>query len=86
MTDPYKTFASSLSDPVHMAESVTPDDGTNLTTACRALYVGQGGNLRVTLVGGSTVTLVAASNGWHPVRATRVWATGTTATDILSCT
>ena len=85
MTDTFKGHASSLRDPVQDAFVVTPDDNTDLTIFSRAVYVGTPGDLRVTLLGGDTVTFVEAQAGWHPIRATRIWATGTTATDLVSC-
>tara|TARA_R110000868_G_scaffold227395_1_gene480376 strand:- start:407 stop:874 length:468 start_codon:yes stop_codon:yes gene_type:complete len=53
------------------------------TTGC-VLYVGVTGDLKVTASGGGTVILKAAPVGWHPINVTRVWATGTTATDIVA--
>lgn len=85
MSDAYQNYTSSLRDPVREAETVTPDDGTDLNSVSRALYVGGQGDLRVTLVNGSDVIFRSAPVGWHPVRAQRVWATGTSATDIIAC-
>jgi hypothetical protein len=47
------------------------------------LYVGVSGDVKVTTSGGDTVTIVGAPIGWHPIEVVRVWATGTTATDML---
>lgn len=85
MTDPFKTYASGMSDPIVSASTITPDDTADLQTATRALFVGSGGNLRVTLVSGAIVTFESAGAGWHPLRVTRVWATGTTATGLVGC-
>jgi len=85
MTDHFKAHATGLSDPVQSASSVTPDDATDLVDTTRAVFVGTGGNLRVTLVSGDIVTFPNAGAGWHPLRVVRVWATGTTATDIVGC-
>jgi hypothetical protein len=73
----------SIDGPISYAAAVTPSDSTDLATASRALYVGTAGNLAIVTVGGSTVTLVGAS-GWMPVRAARVLAAGTTASDIVA--
>jgi hypothetical protein len=51
----------------------------------RALYVGGGGDLRVVMADGATVTFAALAPGWHPVRVRRVLATGTSATLITGC-
>lgn len=83
MADIFSGHSNGLSSPAAQAATVTPNDGADLPTASRALYVGTAGNLSVVTVGGSTVTLVGAS-GWMPVRAARVLATGTTASDIVA--
>lgn len=85
MTDHFKAHATGLSDPIQSAAGVTPDDSNDLANATRAIYVGTGGNLRVTLVSGDIVTFPNTGAGWHPLRVDRIWATGTTATDIVGC-
>jgi len=85
MTDPFKNHAAGMSDPILSAFSVSPDDGADLPSATRALYVGSAGNLRVSLVSGDIVTFQNLAQGWHPVRVARVWATGTTASAIVGC-
>ena len=85
MTDLFKTHAPGMTDPIMRAEEVTPSDGADLSLTSRAVYVGGGGDLHVTLSDGDTVTLTNAGAGWHPIRVTRIWATGTTATAILAC-
>lgn len=72
-------------DPATHAEAVTPSDTVDLTAISRALYVGGAGNLVVITMGGETVTLVGATAGSIiPLRVTRVKATDTTATSIVS--
>jgi hypothetical protein len=83
MADTFSGHSNGLSSPAAQAAAVTPSDSTDLANASRALYVGTVGNLAIITVGGSTVTLVGAS-GWMPVRAARVLATGTTASDIVA--
>jgi hypothetical protein len=85
MTDHFKTHATGMSDPIENAATVTPDDANDLADTTRALFVGTGGNLRVTLVSGDIVTFPNAGAGWHPLRVNRIWSTGTTATDIVGC-
>lgn len=85
MTDHFKTHATGMSDPILNAAAVVPDDANDLGVTTRALFIGTGGNLRVTLVSGDTVTFANAGAGWHPLRVTRVWATGTAATNIVGC-
>jgi len=85
MTDPFKTHAPGMTDPIIRAEDVTPSDTVDIATTSRAIYVGTAGDLRVTLSEGDIVTFNGVGAGWHPVRATRVWATGTTAAAIVAC-
>lgn len=67
------------------AAAVTPADGTDLTYISRALYVGGAGNVKVTMLSGDEVTFTGAQAGTIlPIRVTRVWSTGTTATTILA--
>lgn len=83
-TDPFASSSSGLSSPAAHAAAVTPDDATDLTTAPRALFLGAGGDVKVTMVGGETVTFTNAPQGYNPLRVTRVWSTGTTATNITA--
>jgi hypothetical protein len=74
------------------AASVTPSDtadipvvtGGTSNNGC-VLYVGGFGDLKVDTVGGDTITFVGVNGGtFFPVQVMRVWATGTTATDIVA--
>lgn len=85
MTDHFKSHATGMSDPIINASGVTPDDAADLAITTRALYVGTSGNLRVTLASGDIVTFANVGAGWHPLRVSRVWATGTAASDIVGC-
>ena len=71
------------SDPAHHAIAVTPNDSVDLPAATTAIYVGVTGNLKVTMVGGETLTFNNVPVGWHPIRATRVW-TSTTAQSVIA--
>ena len=67
------------------AAAVTPNDSTDLTTIARALYVGGAGDVKIDAADGSTVTFVGVQAGSIiPVRAARVYATGTDATNIVA--
>jgi hypothetical protein len=76
------------------AQTVTPNDSTDLSlsggdfnnTASGALpYVGTGGDMQVTMLGGQTVVFVNIPDGtFLPIQVTRIWATNTDATDILA--
>ncbi|MCT4578153.1 hypothetical protein [Donghicola sp.] len=83
--DTFKDYSDSLTSPIRSAQSVTPNDTGDLTVLPRALYVGAGGDLHVTMAGGQEVTYAAVPAGTLlPVRAARVWATGTEASAILA--
>jgi len=76
---------ASLSDPASYAAAVTPNDGADLPNATRGPYVGVAGDVKVDFVdGGTGIILKALAAGIvHPFRVKRVYATGTTATDIV---
>lgn len=82
-TDTYKNVFPGLESPITRAAAVVPDDVTDLPHVTRALHVGTGGDLRVTLSGGQAVTFPDLAAGWHPIRVARVHATGTTATGLV---
>lgn len=84
MADPFQQYTPGLESPASHLDAVVPSDTTDLTTACRALNVGESGFVRVTTVGGDTETIFIAAGSAFPVRAQRVWSTGTTATNIVA--
>lgn len=70
--------------PAENAFAVTPNNDADLAEDTRGLYVGVSGDVKVDLVGGTTVTFVNLAAGViHPIRARRVYATGTDATSIV---
>ena len=76
------------------AVEVTPNDAANIPNtgspdgipnAGNVLYVGTGGDLVVTTVSGDKATFVNIQGGtFLPIQVVRVWATGTTAADIIA--
>ena len=68
------------------AISVTPDDANDLaTTPTEGLYIGVTGNVKVDMIDGSTITFTALKGGIvYPYQVSRVYATDTTATDIVA--
>ena len=85
MADNFESHADGLGSPAKSAAAVTPADGADLGTVARSLYVGGGGDVKVDMAGSGTVTFVAVPAGSIlPVRAKRVYATGTTATNIVA--
>jgi hypothetical protein len=73
------------------AKVVTPSNTVDITknvsdinTGC-VLYIGTGGDLKVKTIGGDEVTFVNIQDGsFLPVQVLRVFATGTSATNILA--
>jgi hypothetical protein len=67
------------------AVAITPSDATNFTDgACHAIYVGGAGAV-VAIVNGTAVTFAAVPVGTIlEIRATRVNATGTAATNLVA--
>ena len=72
--------------PAHNAAAVNPADGSDLPVFSTALFVGGAGAIKVDMVGGTTaVTLTGVVAGSVlPLRVSRVYATGTTATNIVA--
>lgn len=66
--------------------AVTPSDTVDLAQgATVGIYVGGSGDVVCITSGGTTITFTALSSGMiHPIAATRIKATGTTATGILA--
>ncbi|MBJ3775078.1 spike base protein, RCAP_Rcc01079 family [Acuticoccus mangrovi] len=82
--DPFQLYQRGASAPAADAFSITPNDGTDLATAARAIYVGGGGDLAVVTLGGTSITFVSVAAGSVlPCSVARVLATNTTATDIV---
>ena len=84
--DPYKSFPSTPHQ-FSKAVAVTPSDSTDLDPYPKALYVGVTGDVVVLPAenaDGATVTIKAHPVGYIPGRIRRVYATNTTATNILA--
>ena len=87
-----RPFIDSYNDftPINDIQTVVPNDSTDLPGGpCRAFIFQGTGNVKITTPQGSVVTLIISS-AWFGVtyiRATRVWATGTTvaAGNVLAC-
>lgn len=66
------------------AVTVTPSDSSDLSNVC-VLYVGVGGHVKVTTRAGSDITFYNLNNGqFVPVQVRKVFATGTTATNLVA--
>lgn len=66
------------------AAAVTPSDSADLAQVS-VIFVGTGGNVKVTTAQGSTVTFSNLSAGSVlPIQVRRVWSTETTASNLLA--
>lgn len=83
MSDPFKNFGSGLESPATHLDPVTPSDSTDLAHTVRGINVATSGFVRVTTKSGDTGTVFVLEGSVFPLRATRIWATGTTATGIV---
>ena len=82
--DTFAKHSRSLTAPPEEAVAIAPENSADLAFATRALYVGTGGDVRLRMLGGAEITLAnLASGSLIPIRATRVFATGTTATGLI---
>lgn len=73
------------SAPPRRPAACTTSNSTTYNPAARAYYCGTSGDIKFGLVGGTTVTLKNVAAGvWHGLEGIEmVYATGTTATDIV---
>lgn len=59
-------------------------DTVDLTVITRGIYTGSGGNIKVDMAGGGTMTFVSVPAGsLLPLRVRRLYSTGTAATDVI---
>jgi hypothetical protein len=83
--DDFANYAAVQGGPARHAVAVAPNDGVDLTNVTRWIFVGGVGNLTAIMADGTTVLLTAVAAGTLlPLAATRVKATGTTATLIVA--
>jgi hypothetical protein len=69
--------------PAAAAQAITASDSTEYDDV-RGVYVGVTGDVAVTFENGDSVVLVGLAAGTiHPIRAKKILATGTDATDIV---
>lgn len=84
MTDKFEDVVTALDSPADSAFSITPNDGSDLPTITRALYIGVSGDVAVLMRDGSEALFTNAQAGSVlALRVARVKATGTSAQNIL---
>ncbi|WP_299964580.1 hypothetical protein [uncultured Roseobacter sp.] len=84
MTDAFAQYQVGLESPATRIWEVTPNDRDDMDEASRAINVATSGTVRITTVDGTTATIYVAAGSAFPVRAARIWNSGTTATDITA--
>lgn len=83
--DNFSKFPTTPISPARGGVTVTPSDATELPQISRALYIGQGGDVSVTLADGDVLVFEAVPSGsLLPIRAGTVRSTGTSASGILA--
>lgn len=80
--DPYDDHKTALDSPAQHIEVVTPNDSSDLVRTTRAINASGSGTIRLRTLDGSEGDLYVVAGTVMPIRAIRVYATGTTATGI----
>lgn len=87
MADEFENMAQSPTTPTEFLFTVVPSDGQDLERVTKAIHLNEAGDVRVTGVDqsdGESVTLRNIPVGVpYPIRAKRIWAAGTTSSDIV---
>jgi len=84
MADKFQKFYPHLESPAENGYSIVPSNVSDLPYITRKLYVGGTGNIVLNTSGGDNITLVGVQIGTVlNIRASRVFSTGTTATNIV---
>ena len=89
MSDSFKNQTDSVESPARRVAAFVPDDGIDLGEVTKGIYVGTGGDLALVAVDApanapAVVFRNLPAGALLPVRARRVAATGTTASDLLA--
>lgn len=83
MSDRFKNYQPGLESPPSRIFAVIPSDAADLPQATRAINVAASGMVRVTTVAGDEAQIYVAAGIAFPVRARRIWASGTDAGGIV---
>ncbi len=78
-------YSTGFSSPARRAFAITPSDTGNLPFVTRAIYVGKTGDINVCLIDDEDPVLIAGVKVGTvlALRASRIFATGTTAGDLV---
>lgn len=80
--DRFSSYPVTPDQPATTLVEITPDDDAELEHVLLGLNVETPGHVRVTTKDGSTGTIFVSAGHLFPLRITKVWATGTTATGL----
>lgn len=83
MSDAFANRMRTPADPAVRLFSVTPNDLVDLPEATTALNVATPGTVHVTTIDGSQGHITIRPGQPFPIRAKRIWQTGTSATGIV---
>lgn len=84
MTDRFNNRVTGNTDPATDGFPIIPNDTLNLVETTRAIYVGGGGAITLTLLSGTQLVFANIPSGTMlPVRAVLIKATGTDASDLV---
>lgn len=73
MVDLFENYSGGLDAPAGAGFAITPNDSADLDQVTRALYVGEAGNVSVTMARGGVVTFFNVPAGTVlPIRVSRV--------------
>ena len=83
--DKFQNSSDSLTSPAQTCFEIVPDDATDVLQVTKAIYVGEGGDVRLQSVDGANdVTFTNVPSGAVlDIRVKAVRATGTSAADII---
>lgn len=85
MADKFNGVAVTTTSPATSGFVINPNDAADQPDVCRAIYVGGDGDIKVDMLDGQTLTFFGVLAGTlFPIRARRVYATGTTATSLVA--
>lgn len=84
MNDPFQNQASGLQSPAARLAGITPSDTADLAFPTRAIAVGGEGFVSLVTIAGDKGRVYVVPGAPFPIRARRVLAAGTSATDIVA--
>lgn len=82
--DKFAGISSNPSFPSTSVAEVTPDDESDLAAITLAINVATPGSVKITAQDGTVARISISPGAPFPIRARRIWATGTTATGITA--